>query len=87
MSIWVAKLNISGRTAHKIAGVHGLQPDEVREAVEQVHGLPYAWHDHPERGRRAIIRVKLRGRSHLIVLYPATDPVGDVWNLGSAYPI
>ncbi len=87
MTIWVARLNISRRTAHKIATLHGLQPDQVRAAVEQIRGLSYAWHEHPARGRRAILHVRIGGSPHLVVLYPTTDPFGQVWNLGSAYPI
>lgn len=86
-TIWVALLLISGRTAHKIATFHGLHPDDVRAAVERVPGLHFAWHDHPERGRRAIVRVRIDGVPHLVVLYPTDDPMGDVWQLGSAYPL
>lgn len=87
MAIWVAELHISGRTAHKLSTRHGLQPDEVRAAIEQVAGLPYSWHDHPERGLRAIVRTEIRGRPHLVVLYPEPNALGDCWNLGSAYPL
>jgi hypothetical protein len=86
-TIWVARLNISPRTAHKISSVHGLQADEVRAAVERVPGLPFTWNDHPERGRRAIVRAVIRDRPVLVVLYPTHDPFGEVWNLGSAYPL
>jgi len=53
--------------------------------VECVEGLPYTWDDDPVRGLRAIVRVQIRGRLFLVVLYPTDDPMGDVWNLGSAY--
>jgi hypothetical protein len=37
--IWVAELRISRRTAQKIAQVHGITEDELRDAVECVRGL------------------------------------------------
>ena len=45
-------------------------------------GLAFAWHDDPERGLRAIVSVWIRARPVLVVLYPASDPLGDAWNLG-----
>ncbi len=82
-TVWVAVLNISWRTAEKITGLHEITADEVRQAVVCVRGLSCTWHTHPERGERAIVSVKLRGRDALIVLYPTVD--ADMWNLGSAY--
>jgi hypothetical protein len=84
--IWVADLRISRRTATKIAVRHGVHATEIRDAVQCVAGLPFVWDDHIERGRRVIVRVRIRDRWFLVVLYPATHPLGDVWNLGSAYP-
>ncbi|WP_225319722.1 hypothetical protein [Micromonospora aurantiaca (nom. illeg.)] len=81
----MAWLNISPRTAEKIIQLHDLTPDEVRQAVQCVPGLDFGWHHHPERGLRAIVRVEIRSRPVLVVLYDAEDPVGDVYNLGSAY--
>ncbi|BCJ64832.1 hypothetical protein GCM10009779_66010 [Polymorphospora rubra] len=84
-SVWVAVLNISWRTAEKISHRHQLTADEVRDAVVCVAGLTYAWDVDVERGERAIVQVHLRGRPALVVLYPTDDPIGDIWNLGSAY--
>jgi hypothetical protein len=78
-------LNISPRTAEKVASRHQLTGDEIRDAVVCVSGLTFAWHMHPQRGERAIVSVQIRGRPALIVLYPTADAAGDVWNLGSAY--
>jgi hypothetical protein len=85
--IWVARLKISHATAHKLSTLHGLQADEVREAVQCVPGLPIRWDDDPERGRRAIVETLIRGQKVAVVLYPANDPLGDAYHLGSAYPI
>src|SRR2546429_7698280 len=82
--LWVAVLNMSERTAQKISQVHRISELEVREATVCVAGLMYVWHDHPERGRRAIIDVRIRGKRALVVVYPAESPLGDVYNLGSA---
>ncbi len=86
-TIWVARLQISCRTADKISNRHGLQDDEIRDAVVCVQGLPFAWDDDPDRGLRALVRIKIQGSVVLVVLYPVDDPTGDVWNLGSAYRV
>lgn len=85
--IWVARLGISRETANKISRDHGLQADEVRDAVQCVPGLPFRWDDDCERGRRAIVETFIRGQKVAVVLYPANDPFGDAYHLGSAYPI
>ncbi len=86
--IWVGDLRISDRTAHKLSTVHGLQADDIRDAVQCVSGLPYVWDDDPERGLRAIVSVRVGGQPCLVVLYPAGGMAeDDVWNLGSAYPV
>jgi hypothetical protein len=85
--LWVARLMISRATAHKLSTVHGLQAAEVRDAVQCVPGLPFRWDDDPERGRRAIVETSIRGQNVAVVLYPANDPLGDAYHLGSAYPI
>jgi len=85
--LWVAEVRISPRTAQKIQNLHGLQPDDVRAAVVGQSNLEYAWHVHPARGRRALLKVKLQGRLVLVVLYPRTPSDPHSFNLGSAYPI
>ena len=84
-SLWVARLIISEATAGKLSTKHGLVPREVRDAVVGVAGLRYVWHDHPDRGRRALVEVRIRDRRCVVVLYPVDDPAGDVYALGSAY--
>jgi hypothetical protein len=85
--IWVARLIFSRGTAHKLSTEHGLQATEIRDAVEGVRNLPCKWHNHPQRGRRAIIEIFVRRQKVVVVLYPANDPLGDVYHLGSAYRI
>lgn len=50
-----------------------------------VAGLRFTWDDDPERGRRALVEVSIRNNPVLVVLYPVSDPMGDVYALGSAY--
>lgn len=83
-SIWVAVVRVSPAVRKKLSARHGLDADEVANAIQCVVGLAWGWDDHPERGRRAIVRTSVRNAKVLVVLYPTDDP--DVWNLGSAYP-
>lgn len=76
----MAELSISPRTAQKIARVHGITEGELRDAVECVQGLYGRWDDDPERGRRALIDVAVRGRSATVVRYPAEHPIGMLGN-------
>jgi hypothetical protein len=85
--IWVARLGISRATANKISSDHGLQADEVRDAVLCVRGLTFVPDDDPQRGRRALVETFIRGVRVMVVLYPASDALGDAYHLGSAYPI
>jgi hypothetical protein len=86
-TIWVARLGVSPATAHKISRDHGLHADEVRDAVVCVRGLRFVLDDDPIRGRRALVETFIRGVRVMVVLYPANDPLGDAYHLGSAYPI
>jgi hypothetical protein len=86
-TIWVARLGISRATANKISKDHGLQADEIRDAVVCVRGLTFVPDDDPKRGRRALVETFIRGVRVMVVLYPANDPLGDAYHLGSAYPI
>lgn len=83
--LWVARLSVSTRTANKIAARHRITESEVRDAVVCVAGLEYVWDDDSDRGVRAIVQVKIRDQSTLVVLYPAGDPLGDSYHPGSAY--
>jgi hypothetical protein len=85
-SLWVARLVISVSTAKKLSARHGLDANDVHDAVVCVRGLLFVWDDDPERGRRAIVETQLRGQQIKVVLYPVNDPLGDVYALGSAYP-
>lgn len=83
--LWVAELLISERTAAKIVAVHQITPQEARDAVVCVGGLEWVWDEDQERGGRALVRVDIRGRPAIAVLYDAEHPLGDTWHLGSTY--
>ena len=81
---WVAKLFVSERTRQKIATKHRLDVYEIGREVLCVEGLRGKWDEHPERGLRLLVKVRIRDLSMLVVLYPRGK---DEWDLGSAYPI
>lgn len=81
--VWIAELQVSDRTAQKLIHKHRITVEEVESATVGVPGLQGAWDNDPERGRRLLLLVTIRGRQALVVLYPTSDPY--VWNLGSAY--
>jgi hypothetical protein len=83
--LWVAHLIVSDATAQKLAARHDLDWRDVRDAIVCVRGLRYVWNHHPERGRRALVEIVLRGRRCMVVLYPVGEPSSDVFALGSAY--
>ncbi|WP_285595809.1 hypothetical protein [Actinomycetospora sp. NBRC 106378] len=84
--IWVAVLHVSDRVREKITNRHGIEEQELRDEVECIPGLRATWDDSPDRGRRAIVEIRLRRQRVLVVLYPTgIDP--DEFHLGSAYPV
>jgi hypothetical protein len=85
-ALWVARLIISDATKKKLSVRHGLDWRDVTEALVGARGLRYLWDDDSERGRRAIVQIRIGGRRCEAVLYPVDDPMGGVWALGSAYP-
>lgn len=85
--IWVARLDYSHATAHKIRTKHRLDPEVVRLEIECVEGVPFAWNRDPERGLRAIVDLRISRRPVIAVLYPVDGPETEVWNLGSAYRV
>jgi hypothetical protein len=84
-SLWVAHLIVSEPTAQKLAAKHGLDWRDVRDAIVCVRGLRYVWHEHPERGRRALVQIRIGRRRCIAVLYSVGTPSGNVFALGSAY--
>jgi len=80
-------LKISDRVAEKIIEAHGITPQQVREAVEGVGGLPFSWHHHRERGDRAYVVTEIDGVAVQVVLYPSRTGDAREWHLGSAYTV
>jgi len=62
-----------------------MTPHQVREAVVCIEGLDYARAYYEVRGWRWLVKTQIQGRPALVVLYDTEDPIGDVYNLGSAY--
>jgi hypothetical protein len=83
--LWVARLEVSQKTAEKLATRHGLNWQEVHDAIVCVRDLRYGWDNDPVRGLRALVEVEIRGTPCLVVLYPVDGPFGDYYALGSAY--
>jgi hypothetical protein len=82
----VAKLLLSQATRAKLASKHNLDADEVLDAILCVEGLNAYWDNDPRRGLRAIVETSIRSVRIIAVLYPVSDPNGDAYALGSAYP-
>lgn len=78
----MAQLHVSPRTEHKLRTKHQLDWRDVVRAVQAQPALRFRWHDHRERGLRAILEVEVDGSMCLVVLYPKGD---DEYHLGSAY--
>jgi uncharacterized DUF497 family protein len=74
---------VSDATERKIVQKHGIQMDELADAVVNKPGLRVTWNEDGQRGRRLIVEAYIKRRKLYVVLYP-TD-VADEWNLGSAY--
>jgi hypothetical protein len=85
-SLWVARLLVSDATAQKLSAKHGLDRQEVHDAIVCIRGLRFTWQHHPERGRRAMVEIVVQDRRCIAVLYPVSGPSSDVFALGSAYP-
>lgn len=83
----MAELLVSDKTAEKLRTVHRLEPNAVVEAVVCRSGLTFGWDHHPDRGWRALVEVEINGQPVIVVLYDANHPLGDVYHLGSAYPL
>lgn len=84
--IWVAVLMISDKVAEKIISKHGITPDEVRQAVLCTPRLRGRQEIDDVRGLRYYLRVTVRGRTCLAVLYPSPkDP--ETFALGSIYEV
>jgi hypothetical protein len=87
-AIWIADLWVSQATAEKIQRAHRIDVLDIYDEIVCVRGLRCSWHDHPDRGRRALVEVSIRSTNVLVVLYPRDgEPFPDAWNLGSAYPV
>ena len=79
----VSELYVSYLTEQKLIHKHQITVQEVEDALVGVRGLRGSWDNDPDRGLRMLVKVTIRGRRTLVVLYPRDDPTE--WNLGSAH--
>ncbi|MBT0772586.1 hypothetical protein KIH74_26825 [Kineosporia sp. J2-2] len=84
--IWVAVLLISDQVAQKIISKHGITPDEVRHAIQCKPRLRGRHEQDPPRGPRYYLKVEIRGRRCLAVLYPSPKD-RETFALGSVYEV
>lgn len=68
--VWIEHLSISSDTEDKLWSKHDLDPADVRRAVQRKPGLRGTWDDHPNKGLRMLIKVKIGTADVLVVLYP-----------------
>ena len=68
-------------------GEHGLDINDVHDAIVGVGRLKFRWHEHPTRGWRALVPTDIDGVPCLVVLYPHRNGGAYDWDLGSAYPV
>ena len=70
----VAQLRISPYVEDKINGKHDLTAVEVREAVLYARDASTEWQEHPEHGRRLVVRgTTYMGRPVIAYMTPAND--------------
>jgi hypothetical protein len=82
----VGRLIISSGVAAKIRDLRGLEPADLRAAVEG-YRLRFKWDRSPVHGLRALVFTAIAQEIWLFVLYPAVDEPADVWVLRTAYPV
>jgi hypothetical protein len=86
-TVWVAHLDISPNVEQKLRHKHHLEPQDVRDAIECVEGLPYVWDDSPLYGERMILNFVVKGVHLMGSLVPVVmDAYGDRYLLLTAYP-
>ncbi len=80
--VWVADILVSGPTAAKIRGKHGLDPDEIAKLVSSPP-LRAGTFVRDQRGARLYVKVRnAAGQEVLVVLCPLAD---EIWRLAGAY--
>lgn len=81
---WIAQLVVKRSVVEKVHQKHDLTIDEVEEAVAFGHHDAARWDNHPDYGRRLIVRgTTAAGRRVIAYLAPYDD---GVWEVRTAWP-
>lgn len=81
--IEIVSVEISDDVRAKLGSKHGLEEDDVWNALETRSKAGFS--DHPDYGRRLLVRGSaLNGDTLRIVLYPIAGSPG-AWRLGTAF--
>ncbi len=75
------RLYVSDNVATKLGSKHGLSHYDICDAIEKVEKLLYKEHDHPDRGLRMYVPLKIGKLTLMAILYPTDDPT--CFNLGT----
>ena len=84
MAEWIGEISCSDATGDKLIAKHGVTIDEVREAVCWGAADEARWHDHPEHGRRLVVKGSTYGGRLLIVVLAPVDRVDGRWECKTA---
>ncbi len=85
-SLWVAELIVSPEVRSKLHDDHHIEVAEVQRSIVAVAGLRFKWRHRAGRGWRAYVEIFIGRDRVLVVLRPVQHPLGDVYELVSAYP-
>lgn len=70
-NVWIAEIHASPAILAKINQKHNVTLEEVKEAALLGAADQVAWHEHPERGLRLLVKgTSADGKPLNIVLYP-----------------
>ena len=79
--VWIAEILIPQSIEAKLRTRRGMTGDQVRRACVPDRYEAAAWHEHPEHGRRLLVRARHEdGRVLRIILMPV-DEVDGIWRL------
>lgn len=86
MRVWISVLVIPPEVEAKLREKHALTGDEVREAILLGAHTRAQWNDHPQYGRRLLVRgTTAAGRPLLATLLPIDETDGR-WECKTAWP-
>jgi hypothetical protein len=84
--VWVARLTISDSVEQKLIHKHHVDPQDVRHALERVKSLNGRASQTKEGRWRLLIKITIRGKPHLAVLFPSYHN-GEEFHLATCHPL